>query len=438
MNMVPYNEDFEKAVIVSVLTDPRLLPKVSAIIGPEDFYRAKHREIFKAINSIEAESLDSLAVADKLSDETKTYFQNLVEDSERIVPSISNVLYYAETVRDKSKLRAGIDLGQSIISVCYGPDTEEAMHELEGMFASFIQRRVVENKGTATLSTFKQFIASLQTRKPDDPNAIKTGFTDLDLMVQKLEGLTVLAARPGMGKTALALNIIRNVAASQRNVVFFSLEQPQTQIFERMLSAESGVPLEDIRLGIFNHDETQQDQIQFGRKKLEHLMEYIHIDDRADVNNSYISSVSRQKKYEWGDIGLIVVDYLHIMRLNDKQKVDALGDAVKELRALGKELGAPVLLLAQLRRESAEDRGKKNHRPDLPDLRSSGEIEQSADMVWFIYRESYFDMAGEAPDTDVAEIIVRKSRNGRQGIISLEWKPTIQKFSDLPEMTTRR
>lgn len=436
MNTVPFNEEFEKAVIVSVLTDPKLLPKVSHILEANDFYKARHREIFQAIESIDTDNLDSLAVEDKLQPETLTYFRSLVEDSERIVPSISNVLYYAETVRDKSKQRAGIDLGQQIIATCYGPDAEEAMHELEGLFASFIQKRVVENKGTETLSTFKLFIESLQTRKPDDPTAIKTGLTELDLMIQKLEGLTVLAARPGMGKTALSLNIIRNVIAAQRHVVFFSLEQPETQIFERMLSAESGVPLEDIRLGVFNHDDTQQDNLALGKKNLELMMPYLHIDDKANVNSSYMASVARQKRYEWGELGLIVVDYLHIMRLGEGNKVDTLGDAVKELRALGKELGAPVLLLSQLKREGEES--KKSHRPDLPDLRSSGEIEQSADMVWFIYRESYFDEAGTAPDKDIAEIIVRKSRNGRQGIVNIEWRPVTQKFSNMPMMTTRR
>ena len=159
-------------------------------------------------------------------------------------------------------------------------------------------------------------------------------------------------------------------------------------------------------------------------------MPYLHIDDKASIPTSYMASVARQKKYEWGKLGLIIVDYLHIMKLNGKQQVDALGDATKELRALGKELGCPVLLLSQLRREDRESK-KEHPRPELQDLRSSGEIEQSADMVWFIFRESYYDQAGLAPDEDLAEVIVRKSRNGRQGIVDLEWHPSIVKFKNV-------
>lgn len=431
MQVIPFAEEFEKAVLVSVLQEPHLYPKISALIETSDFYKEKHQQIWRAITSLEVDNLDSLSVQQKLKPETEIYFKTLVEDSDKILPSVANAIFYAETIKQKSKLRAGIDLGQQIIATCYAEqDSDEAMHELEDMFANFLQKRVLEEKSESATDAFHKFLDKLKNKVVDDPNAIKTGFFDLDLMIQRMEGLIVLAARPGMGKTAFAINVASELAKKEHGVVFFSLEQERDQIFERMLASESEVDLEEIRIGSYANDEVAVAQVEKAQKQMEHMMPYLHIDDKASIATTYMASVARQKKYEWGNLGLIIVDYLHIMKLNGKQTVDALGDATKELRALGKELGCPVLLLSQLRREERDAKKGKN-RPELQDLRSSGEIEQSADMVWFIFRESYYDEAGIAPDNDFAEIIVRKSRNGRQGIVELEWHPPIVKFKNV-------
>jgi replicative DNA helicase len=438
LQQVPFNEDFEKAVIVSILQDPNLFPKISAIIQTEDFFKERHKEIYKAISSIEVDNIDSLTVEDKLRPETATYFKELVQDADRILPTTSNALFYAETVKHKSKLRAGIELGQQIIATCYQEqDADEAIQTLEDMFALFLQKRVLEDKSESSSEAFRKFIELLQTREPEDPSSIKTGFAELDLMTQRMEGLIVLGARPGMGKTAFAANIALNVLKKDHSVLFFSLEQGEDQIFERMLAAEAEVPLEEIRLGVFRNDEVATAHIENAEHRLGFLVQKMHLDDRAGVPTSYITSVARQKKYEWGSIGLIVVDYLHLLQLHGDNKVDALGDATKELRALGKELGCPVLLLSQLNRSVEGKDAKKNRRPDLSDLRSSGEIEQSADMVWFLYRDSYYEQAGLAPDDDIIEVLVRKSRNGRQGIVNLEWHRAIMKFKDVLRLNPR-
>jgi replicative DNA helicase len=211
----------------------------------------------------------------------------------------------------------------------------------------------------------------------------------------------------------------------------FSLEQSADQIFERLLAAEAEVPLEDIRTGAYRSVKDEVSKVDDARERLGYIFDNFHIDDRAGIPASYIASVARQKKYEQGKLGLIVVDYLHIMKLSDKQKVDALGDAVMELRALGKELGCPVLLLSQLSRSNEQrTEGKtKNRRPELTDLRSSGEIEQSADVVMFIYRDSYYNSIPSS-DQDLAEILVKKNRNGRQGIVLLDWFPSYVKFKN--------
>lgn len=435
MSLIPYNEEFEKAVIVGVLADPSLLPKLGSLVSSGDFYKPKHQEIYRIIEDLNIDKLDSLTVEDRLSTESKEYFKELIRDSDSYLPGLANILFYAETIKDKSKLRAGIDLGREITAICYQDNVsaDEAQERLEAIFSNFLQKRVNESTYESTKEAFKEFFENLGNRAKDE-DGTRSGFRALDLMLHRMEGLIVLAARPSVGKTALAINIARNVA-KEKPVVFFSLEQSQDQIFERILAAEAEVNLEEIRTGAFMADQGAVERLQAAKETLIEAFNRVHVDERADIAASHIASVARQKKFEWGEIGLIVVDYLHIMRLNDGAKVDALGDAVKELRALGKELGCPVLVLSQLSRQQDTEKtvdGEKIHRrPELTDLRSSGEIEQSADIVIFLHRESYYDNSGWLPDEDQIEVLVRKHRNGRTGMVPLVWLPQYIKYRDL-------
>lgn len=441
MNSYPVNEEFEKALIVGVLQDPTLLPRVTNIVSTDDFYKVKHKEIFKVIESMDLDNLDSLTVEDRLSDDsTKEYFRQLIKDSDALLPSLSNVTFYAETIKDKSKLRAGISMGQEMAAICFQDNiaADDALEMVETLFSNFLQKRVNENLHESSREAFKAFFEKLGHRITDE-SGIRSGYKAIDLLLHRLEGLIILAARPGTGKTALAINIARNVAQQGKPVVFFSLEQTQDQIFERMLAAEAEVSLEDIRTGAFVASPTDVEKLNSARASLLEALNRIHVDERDAIPTSHISSVARQKRLEWGEVGLIVVDYLHILRLNDKQKVDALGDATKELRALGKELGCPVLVLSQLSRQPETQTGinsdgetqRVRRRPELTDLRSSGEIEQSADVVMFLYRESYYDQSGYVPDEDEIEVIVKKHRNGRTGNTSLIWMPKYIKFKDV-------
>ena len=438
MSLIPYAEDLEKALIVGVLSDPSLLPKISPIVSSADFYKERHKEIFSIIEDFEIDNLDSLGVQEKLSDPTKEYFRGLIADSDSYLPSISNILFYAETIKDKSKLRAGIDLGREMAAICYQENVkaDDALETIEAMFSNFLQKRVKEKLYESTKEAFKSFFDKLGDRV-HDTSGIRTGFRAIDLLIHRMEGLIILAARPSVGKTALAINIARNVA-KDHPVVFFSLEQSQDQVFERMLAAEAEVNLEDIRTGAFIADQGAVERLQEARERLVGTFDHFHVDERDAIPASHIASVARQKKFEWGEIGLIVVDYLHIMKLNDGAKVDVLGDAVKELRALGKELGCPVLVLSQLSRQPENQQGqgpdgekKVRRRPELSDLRSSGEIEQSADIVMFLHRESYYDTNGYQPDEDSIEVIVKKHRNGRTGITELAWYPRFIKYKDI-------
>lgn len=436
-NQVPYSEEFEKALLVGILSDPSLLPKVSLAIEPKDFYRERHREIYEAIVDLDLENIDSLAVEERLVDvDTRNYFKELVRDSDSMLPGLSNILFYAETIKSKSKLRSGIDLGREIAAICYedNVDSSEALVKLEAKFSTFLRSRVTDMTYESTKQAFEEFVDSLGVRI-HDTSGTKTGFNQLDLILHKLEGMLILAGRPGLGKTAFAVNVARNVG-KEKNVVFFSLEQPREQIFERILAAESGVPLEDIRTGVFIGNQKHVEAIADARHSLKELFERVHVDDTSAVSSAYISSVARQKYFEQGELGLIIVDYLHIMKLGERNLVEALGDAVKDLRALGRELKCPVLLLSQLSRQPETQQGsgdgekKVRRRPELSDLRSSGEIEQSADVVLFMHRESYFDPSGYVPSEDEVEIIVKKNRNGRTGITTLLWNPIYMKYTD--------
>jgi replicative DNA helicase len=436
MNQIPFNEEFEKALIVGILQDPSLLPKVTGIVTSDDFFKESHKKIMRVIEDMNIDNLDSLAVEDKLTDDsTRDHFKQLIRDSDSLLPSLSNVIFYAETIKDKSKLRAGIDLGRELAALCYqdSVSADEVMEQVESVFSNFLQKRVKDNLYESTKESFKQFIDKLGTRINDE-GGIRTGFKAIDLILHRLEGLIILAARPSVGKTALAINIARNVA-EEKPVVFFSLEQTQEQVFERMLAAEAEVSLEEIRTGAFIAEPRNTERIAAAKDRLIEVFNRFHVDERDGIQTSHIASVARQKKFEWGEIGLIVVDYLHIIRLNDKAKVDALGDATKELRALGKELGCPVLLLSQLSRQpemtSNQGEEKKRRRPELTDLRSSGEIEQSADVVMFLHRDSYYEQSGYVPDEDEIEVIIKKHRNGRTGITSLVWIPKYIKYKDI-------
>lgn len=436
MQVVPYEEGFEKALIIGVLSDTSLIPRVSSIVDENDFFKEYHKEIFRAIKELGPDA-DSLTVENKLSEETKSYFKELVKESDSVLPSLTNILVYAEVIHDKSRLRAGIDLGREIVSICFQPnaDAQEALRTLEDMFADFLQKRVIEDKTESTVEAFSEYLENLG--KNVDKDGIKSGFEAIDMFLHSLEGLIVLAGRPSTGKTALAINIARNVAES-KPVLFFSLEQTRDSIFERMLASEAEVNSEEIRTGAYLGDDYSMVAIGHAIKKLTPILKNIHIDDRPNVDTTYITSVSRQKQFELGEIGLIIIDYLHIMKLDGKHnKVDALGDATKEIRALGKELGCPIILLSQLSRQSdqspslTEERSHKRHRrPELTDLRSSGEIEQSADVVLFLYRESYYDQISPPPE-DIVEVIVRKNRNGRIGFGMLGWIPRFVKFKNI-------
>jgi replicative DNA helicase len=437
MQSVPFAEEFEKGLIVGILSDPSVLPKVTLILEPRDFYRERNREIYNAILDIDIDNLDSLAVETRLTNnDTKEYFQQLVRDSDAILPGLSNILYYAETIKAKSKLRDGYELGREIAAICYQDniDAPEALSKLEEKFSRFLRTRVSENSMESTREAFAQFVETLGVRV-HDTSGIKTGFRSLDLVLHKLQGLIVLAAKTNVGKTTMAVNIARNVG-EHKPVLFFSLEQPRDQIFEKLLSLESGVRHEDIATGAFVGNSKDVAKIEAAKERLVDVFDNIHIDDTSAVNSGYISSVARQKFFEKGEIGLIVVDYLHIMRLNDRNLTEALGDAVKDLRALGRELKCPVILLCQLSRQPStttsygDDDKKVIRRPELSDLRSSGEIEQSADVVIFMHRDSYYDQSGYLPDEDEVEIIVKKNRLGRTGIVTLLWVPPVMRYID--------
>lgn len=432
MQDLPYNAEFESALLIGILQDPELLIQVNQLVNEEDFYKFSNKEIFKVLNSVPIDEIDSLVIQDKLSEDTKVQFEKLIREGDYILPSLSNILVYAEEIRSKSILRQCIRTGQEIASIGMRPGihAEDALRELEHQFANFIYTRVQNSTESSTKEAFESFMNNLG--KKIDHEGTKSGFFAIDMMLHRLDGLIVLAARPGVGKTALAINIARNVAEYD-NVLFFSLEQSQEQVFERMLAAEAEINLEEIRTAAFLADREAVDRIANVKPHMIELMDHIHVDERAALSSSHIISTARQKKVEKGSIGLVVVDYLHIMALDSGPKVDTLGDAVKELRALGKELGCPVLLLAQLSRqpervEAGDDNRKVRRRPELTDLRSSGEIEQSSDVVIFLYRESYFNEA--PPMEDTVEVVIKKNRSGRIGTVMLDWYPAWVKFKD--------
>ena len=345
-------------------------------------------------------------------------------------PSSANIQTYAKIVHDKALARKVIATASKCIERAYQqdyPDIESFMDSVEtDMFQILDHKKVsglVPSADIVRLSLEK--IEELYHKKAD-VTGVGSGFTELDKMTAGFHPgeLTIIAARPSMGKTALSLSIAQNVALKQKaKLAYFSVEMAKEQMMMRILASEAKISLSDIRVGRVN-DGAWPKLIQTAARVSEAP---IYIDDTSGISPFEIRAKARRLKSQHG-LDIIMVDYLQIMDL--KQKVESRERAVSEisrtLKAIAKELHVPVVALAQLNR-GVEGRGDK--RPMLSDLRESGSIEQDADVIMMIYREGYYDR--ENPDAqEEAEIIIGKQRNGPTGVVKLKWESKFGKFSD--------
>ena len=443
----PQSLDSEKAVLGSIMLRKEAMHEVEDIVNADSFYAEKHKIIFQAMLdlSLKNEPIDMLSMSSKLSEQKlleaiggNKYLAEIVN----VVPSSSNVTHYADIVQKKYVLRSLIDAADFVSELAF-EEGDDHMDDILDM-AEKKMFSVVSSPKNQKFVSMKDALPEAWDRLEklhEQKGALRglpTGFKDLDTMLSGLQpsDLIILAARPSMGKTTLALDIARMTATMHNKAVcIFSLEMSSQQLVDRMLSAQSHVNAWNLRTGQLSSD----GEFSRLRDSLDKLAKaQIYIDDQAGNSITRMKALARRLKAEKG-LDLIVVDYLQLMTTskNYDSMVNQVTEISRSLKSLAKELDVPVLALSQLSR-AVESRGGK---PRLSDLRDSGSIEQDADVVMFIHRED--KGKDESEKTNIAEILIEKHRNGPTGKIELYFEEknssflTIEK-SNLSEFTATK
>ena len=436
----PQSIEAEQSVLGAMLIDKEAIAKVTEVLNADDFYREAHRVIFTAMLELynKNEAVDLITVTDILRRDNKlediggiAYITSLAN----IVLTAANVKYHADIVAEKSVLRQLVKVSTEIAAMGY-----EANDEV-GVLLDTAESRILEISNrkkkadftpiSAVLMDSVQSIEKLLNNK-GGLTGIPTGFNDLDKLTSGLHpsDFIILAARPSMGKTALALNIVQNVAlrahkrvgGDPRSVAFFSLEMSKEQLVNRMLCAEASIDSQRLRIGEMS--DKDWDALWAACDTMSKAK--IYIDDTAGITVMDMRSRARRLKAEYG-LDLIVVDYLQLMQGSGKRNTSGdrqqeVSEISRSLKALARELDVPVLALSQLSR-GVEARQVK--RPMLSDLRESGSLEQDADIVAFLYREDYYNPETENKHT---ELIIAKHRNGPVDTVNLFFHKQFTKF----------
>ncbi len=433
----PQNIEAEQSLLGSLMIDPEAIFKVVDFLTAKDFYKKQHSDIYETMTCLlnRREAIDVLSVSASLKEKNilkeiggKSYLTSLVNS----VPTASHVIHYANIVCKKRVLRNLISYGYEISESAYNEDREVdlILDEAEKKIFSIAQGSSRKNFFLIkdTLEEAFERIEYLSTAEGKS-RGVPTGFTDIDNILSGLQksDLVVLAARPSMGKSALASNIARNVAKHNIPVGIFSLEMSVDQIVDRLIADISGINLWKLRTGNLKKSGDNNDFIRI-RESFEELSKLpIYIDDSISFNVMQMRTMARRLQAEKG-LGLIIVDYLQLIRPRSASDplVQQMTEISRELKMLAKELNVPVLALSQLSR-AVEQRTPQI--PRLADLRESGAIEQDADVVMFIYREDYYRQ--DTSRRNIADIIIAKHRNGPVGKIELYFDQNTATFRNL-------
>lgn len=423
LRVPPQSVDSEKAVLGSIMLRPGALYEINDIIDADSFYAAKHAQIYKTMLELSSkgEPIDILTVTHKLTEKgllDQIGGSNYLSELTNAVPSSTNIKHYADIVAKKFLLRKIIEAGVDISELGFREEVEDVFEILDQ--AEKRMMGINNVGGNHVFMSLKDSLPEAWDRleklheSKGDLRGVPTGFHDLDQYLSGLQksDLIILAARPSMGKTTLALDFARQAAGKHSiPTIIFSLEMSTQQLVDRLLAAESKVNAWNLRTGNL----TAESEFSKIRDSLDRLSKApIFVDDLAGNSIVRMRSVCRRIKAEHG-LGFIIVDYLQLMSAskNYDNMVNQVTELSRSLKALAKEFDVPVLALSQLNR-AVETRGG---RPRLSDLRDSGSIEQDADVVMFIHRED--KGKDESERTNIAEILIEKHRNGPVGKVDL-------------------
>ena len=423
----------EQAVLGSILIDSRCVADVIGVVKPEDFYLQQNRELYETIYTMfnYAQPIDPVTVLNKLQElglrreDSREYMLQLMQ----ITPTAANVVRYANIVKDMSMLRGLAQAASEISETVYsqvGTPAEMLESAERKIYALRKGERgdSLEHIGTILHKVFDRL--EELSRSDSMIPGLSTGLRDLDVKINGLNksDLLLIAARPAMGKSSLALNIGVNVAKKyNKTVAVFNLEMSREQLAMRLLSGESFVDSQKMQTGKLTEEEWER----LCNASVALSQTDIRIDDNPSITVAEMNAKLRRVE----DLSLVIIDYLQLMtgsgygKTSGENRVQVVGEISRSLKIMAKELNVPVICLSQLSR-AVESRNDK--RPMMSDLRESGAIEQDADVIMFIYRDDYYNPNSE--EKNVAECIVSKNRHGETGTVKLQWLPQFTTFAD--------
>ncbi|MFM7541293.1 MAG: replicative DNA helicase [Planctomycetota bacterium] len=429
---LPRNHDAEQSVLGSMIRDNHVIPDVVNEMRPESFFSHAHLQIFKAIvklfetgKPVDLVTLAQELLVDKSLEEIggPAYLLEIWEKT----PTAANAKFYAKIVRERATVRSIIHASTEVLDEAYGDakEADELLHQTVGKFLQLAQQEIrgVVVQLKEALNEAYDRIDARNSRDQSSISGLATGYPDLDEITagfQKSE-MIIVAARPSVGKTAFALNLIRNIITRDKaTVLFCSLEQSRIEIAERLMCSHGRVDSQKLRKGRLNSDELDRLVVAGGE-----LINtgHLHIDDSPSQSMLRIASNARRLKMQYG-LDLVVIDYLQLIEPENRRdpRQEQVAQISRRIKALARELTIPVIALAQVNRAS-EDR--QDHRPRLADLRESGSIEQDADTVFLLHRPERFE---PGMNEGYVEVIVGKQRNGPTGQVALSYVKQFMRF----------
>ena len=437
LKISPHSIQAEQSVLGGLMLDNQTWDAVADKVVESDFYRKDHRLIFRTIEQLadKQEPFDVITLSEALNTAGQledagglAYLGTLAKDT----PSAANIVAYANIVRDKSVLRQLIHVGTDISDSAFNPegrDTAELLENAERQVFEIAEQRQRGQGGFASIkSLLAQAVDKIETLYEQEGSitGAGTGFADFDEMTSGLQpsDLIIVAGRPSMGKTTIAMNMAENIAIKgDKPVAVFSMEMPGDSLAMRMMSSLGRIDQHKVRTGKLDDDEWPR-----LTSAINLLAETkLFIDDTPALTPTEVRSRARRLMREHGQLGLIVIDYLQLMQspASGDNRVQQISDISRGLKALAKELNVPVIALSQLNRNLEQ---RPNKRPVMSDLRESGGIEQDADVIVFVYRDEVYNP--DSPDKGIAEIIIGKQRNGPIGTVRLTFLGQYTRFEN--------
>lgn len=433
----PRNIEAEQSILGGILLDNGALNIAAPVLNPEDFYTEAHRIIFKTMLEMteKAWPIDSVSLVDALQKGGQlekiggySYVSTLMDST----PSAANIGFYCRIVKDKAIARALIGEGTKLCEKAYssnGDGTEQVIYEALRSIMDIAAQGKAANDFADPRELCKRTFSVLEERAQNKGSliGISTGFKELDSWTSGLQrsDLIIIAGRPGMGKTSLAMNIAESIALNKIPVAVFSLEMPDESLMIRVFSSQVGIDSRQLRRGFVQDNDWP---------RIVHVTDQIsrtplYIDDSPNLSTLDLKLKAQRLKINKG-LGLVIVDYLQLMRSSRKvdNREQEIAEISRSLKALAKELSIPVIAVSQLNRRVD---GRDDKRPGLSDLRESGAIEQDADLILFLYRDEFYNE--NSAEKGIAEVIIGKQRSGPTGKLKLAYNEKCTKFGNLNE-----